>query len=98
MLQVPPQTASLLDRATAPSRSPKIASVHRTALFSRDRRFRYRLGRRWGNGAAFCFVLLNPSTAYETREDSTVRPLHWVPELRALNSNDTELGERLAGH
>ena len=43
-------------------------------------------------------MLLNPSTANETREDSTVRPLHWVPELRALNSNVTELGERLAGH
>jgi hypothetical protein len=47
--------------------------VHRTALFSRDRRFRYRLGRRWGDGAAVCFVLLNPSTADETREDRTVR-------------------------
>jgi hypothetical protein len=47
--------------------------VHRTALFSRDRRFRYRLGRPWGQGAAVCFVLLNPSTADETREDATVR-------------------------
>jgi hypothetical protein len=47
--------------------------VHRTALFSRDRRFRYRLGRRWGDGAAACFVLLNPSTADEAREDPTVR-------------------------
>ena len=47
--------------------------MHRTALFSRDRRFRYRLGRRWGDGAAVCFVLLNPSTADETREDPTVR-------------------------
>jgi len=47
--------------------------VHRTALFSRGRRFRYRLGRRWGDGAGVCFVLLNPSTADETREDATVR-------------------------
>ena len=47
--------------------------MHRTALFSRDRRFRYRLGRRWGDGAAVCFVLLNPSTADETREDPTIR-------------------------
>ena len=47
--------------------------MHRTALFSRDRRFRYRLGRRWGDGAAVCFVLLNPSTADETRDDPTVR-------------------------
>ena len=51
----------------------KSPPVHRTALFSRDRRFRYRLGRRWGDGAAVCFVLLNPSTADETREDPTVR-------------------------
>jgi hypothetical protein len=42
--------------------------VHRTALFSRDRRYRYRLGRRWGDGAAVCFVLLNPSPADERRE------------------------------
>jgi hypothetical protein len=48
-------------------------TVHRTALFSRDRRFRYRLGRRWGDGAAVCLVLLNPSTADETREDPIVR-------------------------
>jgi hypothetical protein len=47
--------------------------VHRTALFSRDRTYRYRLGRRWGQGAAVCFILLNPSTADETREDPTVR-------------------------
>ena len=47
--------------------------MHRTALFSRDRRFRYRLGRRWGQGAAVCFVLLNPSTADETCNDPTVR-------------------------
>ena len=47
--------------------------MHRTALFSRDRRLRYRLARRWGDGAAVCFVLLNPSTADWTREDPTVR-------------------------
>ena len=27
----------------------------------------------WGDGAAACFVLLNPSAADETREDPTVR-------------------------
>ena len=47
--------------------------MDRTALFSRDRTYRYRLGRRWWDGAAACFVLLNPSTADETREDPTVR-------------------------
>ena len=52
--------------------------MHRTALFSRDRTYRYRLGHRWGDGAAACFVLLNPSTADETREDPTVRRCHWL--------------------
>jgi hypothetical protein len=47
--------------------------MHRAALFSRDRRFRYRLGRRWGQGAAVCFVLLNPSTADEVVDDPTIR-------------------------
>ncbi len=47
--------------------------MQRTALFSHDGRFRYRLGRRWGDGAALCFVLLNPSTADETRDDATIR-------------------------
>jgi hypothetical protein len=39
----------------------------------RHRLFRYPLGRRWGDGAALAFILLNPSTADETREDATVR-------------------------
>ena len=52
---------------------PRSEALHRTALFSRDRRFRYRLGRRWGDGAAVCFVLLNPSTADEARDDPTIR-------------------------
>jgi hypothetical protein len=51
----------------------KNRAVIRTALFSRDRRFRYRLGRRWVEGAAVCFVLLNPSTADEMQDDATVR-------------------------
>ena len=47
--------------------------MHRTALFSRDRTYRYRLGPRWGDGAAVCFVLLNPSIADATKDDATVR-------------------------
>jgi len=44
------------------------------ATFSRDRRYRYRLWRRWDLSlpvVAFC--MLNPSTADEQRDDPTIR-------------------------
>jgi hypothetical protein len=44
------------------------------ATFSRDRRYRYRLWRRWDRSlpvVAFC--MLNPSTADEKRDDPTIR-------------------------
>ncbi|PJE01153.1 MAG: hypothetical protein CK429_35680 [Mycobacterium sp.] len=44
-----------------------------TAQFSADRRYRYRLGRRWGPGPALMFVSLNPSTAGEHINDATIR-------------------------
>jgi hypothetical protein len=47
--------------------------MRRTALFSPDRRYRYRLGRYWSDGPEVAFVLLNPSTADETRDDATSR-------------------------
>lgn len=43
------------------------------AVFSRCGAFRYELGRVWDTGAAaLAFVMLNPSTADETRNDPTV--------------------------
>lgn len=43
-----------------------------TADFSPCRKYRYRLVRRWGNGPAVMFLMLNPSTADEFTNDPTV--------------------------
>ena len=73
-------------RAGAAARSENRRSMHRTALFCRDRTYRYRLGRRKGDGAAVCFVLLNPNTADETRgpDHQAVHRLRGAPGLRRL--------------
>ncbi|TMG72243.1 MAG: DUF1643 domain-containing protein [Chloroflexi bacterium] len=44
------------------------------ASFSRDRRYRYRLWRRWDAARpVVAFVMLNPSTADAARDDPTIR-------------------------
>lgn len=44
------------------------------ATFSRDRRYRYRLWRRWDpSRPVVAFCMLNPSTADEQRDDPTIR-------------------------
>jgi len=46
---------------------------HSGATFSPCRTWRYRLERRWAPGDLAAFILLNPSTADETRDDPTIR-------------------------
>lgn len=43
------------------------------ATFSPCRTWRYRLERQWGRGPKAAFILLNPSTADETKDDPTIR-------------------------
>jgi hypothetical protein len=42
------------------------------AIFSDCRRYRYRLWRRWAPGDTALFLLMNPSTADEVKNDATV--------------------------
>ena len=42
-------------------------------MFSEDGRYRYRLERRWDDGLAVTFVLLNPNQADATTDDPTIR-------------------------
>lgn len=43
------------------------------AVFSDDRRYRFRLWRTWSSRPRVCFCMLNPSTANETELDPTLR-------------------------
>ncbi len=47
--------------------------MNRSAIFSKCRRYRYGLTREWGIGEAVLFIGLNPSTADESTDDSTIR-------------------------
>lgn len=52
---------------------PADSSPHSGARFSVDRRYRYRLWRRWDLAKPrLCFIMLNPSTADEQKPDRTV--------------------------
>jgi hypothetical protein len=45
----------------------------RGATLSQDRRYRYKLWRRWGTGRMLLWIGLNPSTADENMDDPTIR-------------------------
>jgi hypothetical protein len=51
----------------------RAAEVRGWATFSRDRRYRYSLGRSWAEGPRVCWVLLNPSAADAHEDDPTLR-------------------------
>lgn len=64
------QAGATIDNTESPDLlAPNLAC----AAFSEDRRYRYALGRTWGEGPAVAFVMLNPSTADAFKVDPTVR-------------------------
>ena len=51
-----------------------MSALESGCVFDQDRIYRYRLVREpWGEGPPCLFVMLNPSTADETKDDPTVR-------------------------
>lgn len=47
--------------------------MDKSAIFSSDEKYRYRLIRRWSSAAVAGWVMLNPSTADDDADDSTIR-------------------------
>ncbi len=64
------------------------------ATFSPDRVYRYALWRRWGEGPGVLWVMLNPSTADEVKNDPTVR--RCIGYTRAWKYNAVVVGNIFA--
>lgn len=52
--------------------TPDMFPTRSSAVFSRDRTYRYRLSRTWSDAKPLVFLMLNPSTADEETNDPTV--------------------------
>lgn len=63
---------SLLALPAPVLRSHEGGGVRATASYSDCETYRYSLTRRWGDGPILLVVMLNPSTATETRNDPTI--------------------------
>lgn len=50
-----------------------MGQIFKRACMSACGHFRYRLERRWGDGPALLFIMLNPSTADASVDDPTIR-------------------------
>ena len=83
----------------------------REAVFSEDRRYRYRLYREWEKrpGKPLLWVLLNPSTADETIDDPTIRRCigfstawgygsMWLGNIYAYRATDAAVMKRLSAN
>ncbi len=77
-----------INRDLAPSHYPNCTIRHfesedtsSWALYSKCEQYRYRLRRHWEDGKRIAFLMLNPSTATELKNDPTVERC----ERRALN-------------
>jgi hypothetical protein len=68
-----------------------VATIQKTATLSDGGTFRYRLGRRWAEGAPLVFIMLNPSTADADVDDATIRRCirfahaHGYPAIDVVN-------------
>lgn len=80
----------------------------KTAHLSPSTLYRYHLSRRWADGSALTFVMLNPSTADANEDDPTIRRIMGfarsfgysgvhVVNLYALRVTDSNLLFRLSG-
>jgi hypothetical protein len=75
--------------------------MKKDALISSCRKYRYHLERHWGDGKPCLFIMLNPSTADESKDDRTIKrciayAMSWgyeqlyVINLFALRSTDPD--------
>ena len=65
-----------------------IFTMMKSAEISSCKKFRYRLTRRWGEGKALVFIMLNPSTADETVDDPTIRRCIGFAKSNGFNAID----------